>query len=393
MTIQHTWNQHVVKKGNKSIVFQYIINHTPISRADIAKATGLNKSTVSSLVSELLDENLIYESGPGESSGGRRPVMLLFNELSGFSIGIDLGVNYLLGILTDLSGNIVNEEKVHFTELPYEQIQEELFTMITTLIKNAPSSTYGVIGIGIGVPGAVNKEGEVLHAPNLMWENVKLKSIVEEKYSIPVIIANEANAGAYGEKKFGAGKDANNLVYVSAGTGIGAGLILNGQLYQGNNGFSGEMGHMTIEVDGPQCTCGSNGCWELYASEKALLIKAALVQKTAVSSEISLEALLKLAPEDPHILNLFKEIGTYLGVGINNIIQTFNPDHVIIGNRLEAAKHYLNNPIVTYIKEHTQPFHQNELEVSFSQLSTHSTALGVAAFTVESFLQIELVTT
>ena len=180
MTLNHTWNQHVVKRGNKSIVLQVIKDNTPISRADIAKTTGLNKSTVSSLVSELLVENLIYESGPGESSGGRRPVMLLFNELAGFSIGIDLGVNYMLGILTDLNGNIVKEEKLNFYDLTYEKIENQLIAMIRSLSLNTPSCKYGVVGIGIGVPGIVNKEGEILLAPNLGWKNVKLKTIIEE---------------------------------------------------------------------------------------------------------------------------------------------------------------------------------------------------------------------
>ncbi|MDG5471856.1 ROK family protein [Jeotgalibacillus sp. ET6] len=384
----HTWNQHVVKKGNKSLVLQYIKKNTPISRADIAKATGLNKSTVSSLVSELLEENLIYESGPGESSGGRRPVMLYFNGQAGFSIGVDLGVNYLLGILTDLNGKIIYEEKSYFSQLTFKEIENKLFELINSLLQSTPSCTYGVIGIGIGVPGAVNKDGEILHAPNLKWENIKLKEIVENQFSLPVTIENEANAGAYGEKRFGSGKEAENLVYVSAGTGIGVGLILNGSLYQGNNGFSGEMGHMTIDINGPDCTCGNHGCWELYASEKALLAKAGNLEN---GRELDLEGLITLAGRHAEAADLFKEIGMYLGVGINSIIHTFNPDHVIIGNRLGSAKAFLEAPILEYIKDHSHWFHQKDLQISFSKNSTYAAALGVTAFAVENFLQIDLV--
>ncbi len=295
-----TWNQSVVKKGNKTIVLETIMTFSPISRAKIANVTGLNKGTVSSLVQELLDEKLIDESGPGESSGGRRPVMLLFNQVAGYSIGIDIGVNYLLGVLTDLQGNICKEHLVKFSNLSYEEMKSKLFDTIDLLRSSAPSSPYGIIGIGIGVPGIVNNEGEIILAPNLGWKNVDLQTVLHEKYDVPILIDNEANAGAYGEKRFGVGQSFNDIIYVSIGIGIGVGLILNGELYKGNNGFSGELGHMTIEVHGENCRCGSKGCWELYASEQALLKRAERLGIQAPNNqEISLEDLLMLA-EDGH---------------------------------------------------------------------------------------------
>src|SRR5690625_3094808 len=124
--MKKTWNQHVVKRENKSLILETIKSQFPISRADIANLTGLNKGTVSSLVNDLIEEKLIYESGTGKSSGGRRPVMLLFNRLAGYSIGIDLGVNYLLGVLTDLEGNICYEERVKFNNLSFDELTEKL---------------------------------------------------------------------------------------------------------------------------------------------------------------------------------------------------------------------------------------------------------------------------
>ncbi|WP_369412814.1 ROK family transcriptional regulator [Oceanobacillus alkalisoli] len=197
-----------------------IRENSSISRADIATSTGLNKGTVSSLVTELLNDKLISELGPGESSGGRKPVMLLFNQLAGYTVGIDLGVNYILGVLTDLQGNIYFEKQVNFTALTYEEILEELYTVIDLLISTAPTSHYGIIGIGVGVPGVVDSDKKILLAPNLNWRNVDLRSLLEQKYHLPVIIENEANAGAYGEKKFGAGKYFNNIIYVSVGVEV-----------------------------------------------------------------------------------------------------------------------------------------------------------------------------
>lgn len=379
-----TFNQHEVKKENKLIVLETIKENYPLSRASIATTTGLNKGTVSSLVSELLHENIIYESGPGESSGGRRPVMLLFNHLAGYSIGIDLGVNYLLGVLTDLEGNICHEKKIQFHKLTYNSIRIKLFEVIDYLIASAPKSTYGIVGIGIGVPGTVSNEGEVLIAPNLGWKNIQLKSALEKKYKLPVSIENEANAGAYGEKLFGVGENHENIIYVSAGIGIGVGLILNGKLYKGNNGFSGELGHMTIELNGAKCRCGNEGCWELYASEQALLNRA---QKLQLKENYTLELLNELAESgNEATIALFEQIGDYLGIGINNIINIFNPHQVIIGNRLSSSKQWLEDSLNKRVANHTLWFQRDDLQLNFSKLSTHSTALGVAAFSVENFL-------
>ncbi|MFS0560409.1 ROK family protein [Terribacillus sp. 179-K 1B1 HS] len=390
MKLSQTFNQHVVKKGNKSLVLQTIQDHMPISRADIAAKTGLNKGTVSSQVSELLEENLILESGPGVSSGGRRPVMLLFNHIAGYSIGVDIGVNYILGILTDLQGNIKNEKIIHFSDLTYEEILKELHKSIDSLLHSMPQSPYGLVGIGVGVPGTVNTEGEIQLAPNLNWRNIDLKAVLEEKYNVPVLIENEANAGAYGEKQFGAGQSSDNLVYVSVGIGIGVGLILNGELYKGQSGFSGELGHMTIETDGPLCRCGNHGCWELYASEKALIDRAMASGISVSGKVLSLEELNDLAEGgDQHAVEVFDRIGNYLGIGINNIINIFNPEQIIIGNRLASSAKWLSGSIEEK-KKQTLRTHQKDLRIGFSKLSRYSAALGAAAYANENFLAINI---
>lgn len=384
-----TWNHHVVKKGNKSLVLDKIKYNSPISRASVASQVGLNKGTVSSLVNDLLEEHLIYESGPGESSGGRRPVMLLFNEKAGYSIGIDLGVNYLLGVLTDLNGNIHTEKQITFKNLNYEEIEIKLFETIEYLLKSTPESPHGVIGIGVGVPGIVDKDDNILLAPNLNWRNINLKEVLEERYNLPIIIENEANAGAYGEKNFGAGKDFENVIYVSAGIGIGVGLILNDSLYKGSNGFSGELGHMTIQAGGAKCRCGNEGCWELYASEQALVRQA---EKLDIPSDMQdLEGLVTLAESgNDEIIALFEQTGDYLGIGINNIINIFNPQQVIIGNRLAYSEKWLKDSLNKRISNQALWFQQNDLQIDFSELSTRSTALGVAAFSIENFLSVSI---
>ncbi|MBY0096877.1 ROK family transcriptional regulator [Mesobacillus maritimus] len=388
--MQITWNQQLVKKENKAIVLNLIMQNSPISRADAAQMSGLNKGTVSSLVSELLEEQLIYESGPGESSGGRRPVLLLFNQKAGYSIGIDLGVNYIFGVLTDLQGEIVVEKSVVNNHPEYSNTLEQVNKVINALIKAAPPSPYGVVGIGIGAPGVVNKEGVILLAPNLGWKNVSLKKDIESTFNIPVIVENEANAGAYGEKRYGVGKEFDNLIYVSVGIGIGSGIILNGELYKGINGYSGEVGHMSIDVNGPRCRCGNFGCWELYASEKALLNKAKEIGLDLKENH-TLSDIIDLARnENPAALALLKEIGKKLGQGMINIIHTFNPQQIIIGNKLAAVQTWIAPYVQEVIDEYTLPYHQMDIQVNFSDLSLPASALGVAAFTTENFLKSQL---
>jgi glucokinase-like ROK family protein len=388
--MQITWNQQLVKKENKTVVLDLIMNKFPISRADTAQALGLNKGTVSSLVSELLEEQLIYESGPGESSGGRRPVMLLFNKNAGFSIGVDLGVNYIYGILTDLLGNIIIKKNIDNSNLSYQETLNQVKNLITTLMESAPSSPYGIVGIGIGAPGIINKEGEILLAPNLGWKNVALQSDLENIFKIPVIVENEANAGAYGEKKFGVGKEFDNLIYVSAGIGIGAGIIINGELYKGINGYSGEFGHMSIDLNGFKCSCGNRGCWELYASEQSLLSKSSKLGLIA-EKDNNLKEILNLAVNgNQEVIKLLQETGQKLGLGIINIIHAFNPNQIIIGNRLASAKSWMCHEVENTINKYILPFYRPDIKVSFSDLSLPSTALGVSAFSIETFIKKHL---
>lgn len=376
-----TWNQQVVKKNNKALVFQMIMEQEPISRADIAQISGLNKTTVSTFVTELIEEDLIFESGPGVSSGGRRPVILHFNKNAGYAIGIDIGVNYVLSVLTDLKGNILIEKNQPITRTTYATVMGIVQNMIQSLMDEMPNSRYGIVGIGVGVPGIVNNEGTILLAPNLGWSNIQFKEDLEKLFDVPVIIENEANAGVVGEQQFGVGQDHENILYISAGIGIGVGIIVNKELYKGINGFSGEMGHMIIDMNGKRCNCGSRGCWEAYASEQALLEMADL-------NINSLDELIQLAENgDKKAKNLFEKTGNYLGLGINNIINTFNPEQVIIGNRLVMAKEWLDAPIRSTIEKHTLAFHQNDLQLNFSKLGKYSTSLGVSAFVVDNFIK------
>lgn len=389
-----TGDQNLVKKINKSIVLNTVQEKCPLSRAAISEITGLNKATVSALVSELIDEKFIYELGPGQSSGGRRPVMLFFNKNAGCSIGIDLGVNYILAIITDLQGNIIKENSIPLHNRESEHVIPELIHFIQQLIIEAPDTPYGIIGIGIGVPGITDAEGKILFAPNLEWSNVNIKEKIENEFHVPVTVDNEANAGSHGEKRYGAGQDVSNLIYISAGIGIGAGIIIDNELYKGASGISGEMGHFTIEANGKKCHCGNRGCWELYASENALLEQARQLPEFRGQSEvIDIDQLIRAADEgDRNVINLFNSIGEYLGIGLTNIVNTFNPEQVIIGNHLSKLRNWINNPIHRILEQRLLPYHLDALQVKFSKLGIYSCALGSSSFAISNFFARDKVT-
>ncbi|WP_342427151.1 ROK family transcriptional regulator [Paenibacillus sp. FSL L8-0158] len=380
-----TGDQALVKKLNKSIVLERIRLHAPLSRAQLSSQTGLNKATVSNLVAELITDGLVYETGLGESSGGRKPLMLLFNSRAGFVLGIEVSVQYIKGALTDLAGTIEAELTLSLTQHDPAFIMGQIRKLVQELMQVTPPSPHGIVGIGLGVPGMVDETGTVLFAPNLGWEEVPLRQQLEAELGLPVIVDNEANVGAQGELYYGMDGDhrqlVRDLVYISAGSGIGAGIIIDGKPYQGAWGYAGETGHMTIDWNGRLCSCGSRGCWELYASEKAY-----------VSSTLKLPAhntaeLLPFAQQgEASTLSVLDDIGRYLGVGITNIVNSLNPGMLIIGGPLAEARPWLEQSMREVIDERALPYHRRQLQIRFSTLGSRSTMLGAAYAATAPFL-------
>ncbi len=382
-----TGDQFLVKKINKSIVLETIRKESPLSRVQVSEMTGLNKGTVSSLVNELIQDNLVYEIGLGQSSGGRKPMMLHFNKTAGFAVGIDLGVTYMITVLTDLEGHIIAEQQIPIDHPSPESVVNQLVRQVSTLIDRAPASPYGIIGIGIGVPGIVNANGTILLAPNLHWEQFPLRELLMNEFGLPVTIDNEANAGALGEKQYGAGRVRDNLIYLSVGTGIGSGIIIEGQLFRGASGFSGEVGHTSIESNGKRCSCGNRGCLELYASE------GALTEQGRGIGAANFDELIEMAEAGrPEALQLFHQTGEYLAIGITNMIHMFNPQLIIIGNQMVRAEAWVRNTIQRVVKQRSLPFHREAVEIRFAALRTHSTVLGASHYAISAFLTKDRVT-
>ncbi|WP_157067026.1 ROK family protein, partial [Alicyclobacillus shizuokensis] len=212
--MKRTGDQAFIKELNKSIVLNLLRFHSPISRTQISVQTGLNKATVSSIVEELIHEDLVLEIGRGHTRVGRRPVLLLFNARAGYVVGVDLGVDYVRVIVSDLSGEIVAAREFPLTDNKGpQQMVESIVRAVADLKAALPPSSLGLIGIGVGVPGLVDySHGIVLNAPNLAWRDVHLGALLENYLNLPVYVDNEANTGALGEKLFGIGKEVSDLI-------------------------------------------------------------------------------------------------------------------------------------------------------------------------------------
>lgn len=379
-----TWNQKIGKKLNKEMILQQVLLKPYISRNEIIDNTNLKKATVANLVKELIEEQLIVEDGKEKSTGGRRSTLLKLNERAGYALGIDIGVNYLRGIITNLNGEIIFDIQQEISEIAFEIYFNKIIQIIQLLEAKVPKSPYHIIGLGIAVPGTIAMDGKIINAPNLRWHNIDLLQLLMPYVDYPLYISNEANAGAFAEFSFIHNMQHQNMLFVSIGYGIGVGIVINGELYHGELGFSGENGHMIIHMDGKLCKCGRHGCWEAYASEYAFLQE---VERTLNVTNMSIEKLLSLYANDYNLQNTFTDIGRYIAIGLMNLIYTFNPSKIIIGNRITLLQNYIKKDILDTLTSQSIPNIINQTEIEFSTLQDKAIVVGVASIAINQFLQ------
>ncbi|HLR71483.1 MAG TPA: ROK family protein, partial [Pseudogracilibacillus sp.] len=270
----------MMKSVNKSIVLNKIRINQPISRAQIAKEVKLTPPTVSSIVKELLEEKLVLETDLGVSKGGRKPTLLEINNKHHHVIGIDIGPSNIHCILTDLSGNTIK----HFSEETTKSASETDFLhhliKITDKIISLSNKPDAIIGIGIAMHGVVDvTTGTSLFAPNLNLKNIPIKKTLEDKFQLTVHVENDARAMALGEAWFGKHEHPSSMLVINLSNGVGAGAVVNGKLFHGHNDIAGEVGHMTIDRNGPVCECGNKGCFQTFATGKAIVHQANTLAK------------------------------------------------------------------------------------------------------------------
>jgi Transcriptional regulator/sugar kinase len=362
----------------------------------------LNKSTVSSLVDELLERGLVHEIGSNAGGAGRPATLLEVDPQAGHIIGVELGVDFVSVAVTDFFGNIIwrRREDADSTE-----DQEKMINQTLRIVKDAMSfgkkKNFHFLGLGLATPGTVDlNEGLLIFAPNLHWRNVPFGKIFSEQTKLKVFVENDANAAAIAEHLFGTARRCQNFIFVFAGVGIGGGLFLNGRLYRGNNGYAGEIGHSPIMAEPSQtvCHCGNRGCWETYANQYSIIqrIQARLeVKRSSIIPKLMTDQnsvlsipLIKQAADagDIEAVESFNEAGQAMGQGFAGLINIFNPEMIILGGPLSVAGEYLLPAIKETVARHSLPEIDRQAEVLLSPFGPDASLIGAIAIVVDDAL-------
>ncbi|MBI5965231.1 MAG: ROK family transcriptional regulator [Chloroflexi bacterium] len=309
------------KQHNRDLVLRTIFAHDSISRAEVARVTHLTRTTVSDVVNGLLTEGLVEEVGRGESIGGKSPILLSIVADSRYLIGLNLAQDKFIGAVVNLRGEIKEIVEVPVHDDNGEKALQLVYQILDQLTRK---KLKPIVGIGVGTPGLVNtREGVVVNAVNLEWQDLPLSQLLEKKYKLPVLVLNDSQAAAIGEFVYG-GKHASdeNLIVVNVIHGIGAGILINGRLFQGDGGGAGEIGHVVVEENGELCRCGKRGCLETIASARAV------VQQMKMNSLE--EVIASFQKGDIKTNTVIEKAGHYLGTSLANLIGTLNIQKIVL---------------------------------------------------------------
>ena len=328
---------NTIRNINRQIVLNYVRERGPISRAEIAHETALQRSTVSLIVEELRIEGLIEEIS-GESTGGRPPILLSLRTADAVAIGVDVGTNRTIVATSDLAGRVLDEESFA-TDPDAEATTRQIIERVSKLIRRNNGT---IEGIGVSLPGLVNPEGGELFVPTFNWRDLPLAKELTAATGLPVTIDNDANAAALAELWFGRPevREVRDFILVLVEGGVGTGIVFDGQVYLGENGAAGECGHMTIGQGAPvACASGSRECWEAFASERSALARYKnLSGGLNGASDITFSELIDLALlADGPAREALRETAKYLGIGIANLIRGLAPQAVIVGGPIVRA--------------------------------------------------------
>jgi len=344
---------------NRRIVLNLIRTHQPISRADLARHSGLQRSTVSVIAEQLIRERWISEGANGHTARGRRPTFLHLNKERVGIIGINVRPVTTTLALADLDANFLAQDSLPTPQQP-KQFLAELVPRVRKLMNARPELTCE--GIGVSLPGRVDVATQKLvFAPNLGWKDFDLKTPLEKATQLPVELENAANSCALSEICFGRRAEGlRNLVIVTVSEGIGCGLILNHQLVQGSTGTAGEFGHAALVQDGLECSCGNRGCWEMYASNSAAIRYYSQAGSsrgrrfTTLDKTISFEHLLRLAQQgDGKAVEALQQMAQYLGRGIAPLVSGLAPDMIVIVGEVTRAWEKVGPIIKDTVRQHS----------------------------------------
>ncbi|MBE5966831.1 MAG: ROK family transcriptional regulator [Lachnospiraceae bacterium] len=377
VTVMVTGSKELIRDINTNLVLETIINQNAISRAAIAKHLGLTKATISAIVQELINRKLVIEIGSDDTRLGRKPILLSLNKKAGYVICIDVGVDTISALVSDLLGEDCSLKQIKTPKNPSDLIN--LLIQLIESMKLPKGSPYGLVGITLGIHGVI-ANNHVSFTPYYDLSGLNLAEELGDHFNTQVYLENEANLSVIGEMTFQ--YDYPNIANISIHSGVGLGIIIDHELYTGYNGRAGEFGHTIIEIDGRQCPCGNKGCLEQYVSERTLLKQFAQIKGL---EEISFDAFRQMyEKEDPDAQEIMKQFVRYMSVCVNNVLNAYNPDIVVINSSFTIFFPHITKRIEEALESRMNSF----VKIVPSVLQDTSILLGGVCVAIKGFLGI-----
>ena len=399
-----TGDQALVRQINLAVIMHHLRETSPISRAALADITGLNKTTVSSLVRELIDRQFVrevgYEAAGSGRGAGRLAMLLTLNPRAGYIVSMEIGVDFMMAICTNFAPDTMWQHKeVIDPDMGQQVIIDRLLALLYQGLNIGSEYCQTLLGVAVGVPGLVDQtSGTLLFAPNLRWENVPLRAQLEGLINAPLIIDNEANMAALGEHYFGAARGYDEVLYLSAGVGLGGGIVHSGQVFSGVTGFGSEFGHMTMDPDGEICNCGNRGCWETQVSQRALFRylrrcagqgnKTMLIEMTGGNlGALTVPMVVEAAQQKDRLaLESLEVLGHHLGIGIASLVNALNPELVVFGGILSLASEYLLPVVENELQRRALRWNRESIKVVVARHGLEACVMGGVARVFQAVL-------
>lgn len=400
--MQRTGDLKLIQELNRSIILKTIQNHGPISRSEIAKKNKISSTTVTAAVKKLIKQGLVYEEGIGTSSGGRKPIMIRFSSDSRFIIAVAITNSIIKIAETNLETKINRQEIYPVNELTGKQFIDYLLKSIGQFLRIYPNLKR-CIGISITSPGIISVDKAVIHEnTKLKLKNVLLKEIIQKQFKLKVWLENDTNAIVLAEKSFGLYKNLENLVYITISDGVGAGIIVNGHIYRGHSGGTGEFGHTSIDRNGILCDCGNRGCLENYINwsaiysklsasiangKQTMILELAKGDMKQVTPSIFRDALEK---NDQLAKEIMTETAAYLSTGVINLVNLLNPDVIILGGKLAYNNNFLISEVKKIVFKQALAILTNKLEICSISLGKDFRIIASAAIPLKEIFNFSI---
>ena len=378
--MQRTGDLKLIQELNRSIILRTIRHYGPISRSEIAKKNKISPTTVTAAVKELIRQGLVYEDGVGISTGGRKPVLVRFSSDSKFIIAVAITNSSIKIAEMNLEAKVRRQKVFPVYNLTGKLVIDYLLKSIGQFLEEYSDLTK-CIGISIISPGIINVDkGVIYENTKLKLKNIPLKEMVEKQFKLKTWLENDANAIALAEKQFGVYRKFKNLVYVTIGDGVGAGIIVNGSIFRGCSGGTGEFGHTSIDRNGIYCDCGNRGCLENYVNWPAIYSKvlSSVAQgKHTMMLELTKGDINRVTPsifryalkkDDQLAKEIMEETAGYLATGIVNLVNLLNPDIIIFGGKIAYDNHFLLSRVKKLVFKQGMTILTNKLKIRLTSL-------------------------